>query len=390
MNIRHACEKTLHNLLTTTTFAILFFASCAQTIDRALVSNQSTLAHRLLSIERHLTQDCAGNDGAAWYEGKSTQLDSLLRVISSRISQFNRTDWRAATPEQATKLMVEVDKAIHDAGYVVCIKTEYLSQSFDEAPRAVNPARPRQLDVDGQACYIWGNQAYRQSAREKWKPNGWRPLDCDLGSVVIMSLTENVQLPLAFVAIPRHNFVRWHFPESSLNWDFNNAAWYTDDDYRFGRVPTSSGFSKDTERENGYLRDMSQKEIEDYYTSIRFNDVKSSVCVSDYFDALPPGGSDSPHINNALAWAFVTRPEFRASRYVAESLKLAQHATEEKPICNHWDTLSCAYAAVGKFEEAIRIEQERISPSSLRIPAFRKRKDCYTAEVASSGACPQQ
>ena len=142
------------------------------------------------------------------------------------------------------------------------------------------------------------------------------------------------------------------------------------------------------EQAQGYLRDWDLQTTELYYLSLlRPEGPNSAACTVAAYERVIANDELTPRLANHFAWVFSTVPAFRETAHAREAIALAERATGADPSCNYWDTLSCAYAAVGDFERAIEVEQDHISPHSPRIASYGQQRDCYDESVANAGAC---
>jgi tetratricopeptide (TPR) repeat protein len=76
---------------------------------------------------------------------------------------------------------------------------------------------------------------------------------------------------------------------------------------------------------------------------------------------------DSVLINNSLAWMLATSSE-AARRDPEKAVQLAEKiaAATERTLANYLDTLACAYAAAGRFDDAVRVEKEALVKAKER------------------------
>ncbi|MFV8755973.1 hypothetical protein ACNOYE_35930 [Nannocystaceae bacterium ST9] len=345
-------------------------------------------AHRLLRMEAELLHECNGRDGNEWYASMSKPLDDVVAHARSRIRKLNVQDWSKASSEQVVTAFREIDIGLHESGFAVCVFVQLLSESLGE-PVLPDDERTRRLPVGDKSCIILSEPDYRERYLRKHRCSGLRPIDCDLSSFVYMTIAEAEEWPLSFVEVPGHNFVRWRFADGShLNWDTNDAQQYTDDEYRRGDAGTAGPFDEATERAGGYLRDMTQGQIDGYYISLFIDRIDTPGCLKSAYDQVGEHNGMPPVVYNHFAWAFATKVEFQGTRHASQAPKLGELATAADPDCAFWDTLSCAYAANGDFDKAAEVERLHVSSDSPRIPAYEAGRTCYEPAVAENGGCP--
>jgi tetratricopeptide (TPR) repeat protein len=82
------------------------------------------------------------------------------------------------------------------------------------------------------------------------------------------------------------------------------------------------------------------------------------MAISDYAKAIEMSPKDARPYNN-LAWILSTCPN-STYRNGAEALELARKAAEIQLNACHLDTLAAAYAEVGKFEDAVKTQDQAI------------------------------
>jgi hypothetical protein len=356
------------------------------TRDRSLAELSTT--HRLLRMQADLVYSCNGKDGDSWYARHARPLDSALRHANTRIAEVGVTKWDEATPRQVLDAMQAIDKALHESGFAICVRTQLLSDAFG-TPTALDREDGSELHVGKQTCHVLRDHRYRDAELRKHWRTGLRPIDCDLASFIYMTIGESQNWPLEFIEVPGHNFVRWRFADGThLNWDPNDAQQYSDEDYRRG-MPRTMGppFDEATESAGRYLVARTPEEIDGYYMSLFVTDIVAPKCIEDAYRLVGTHDGMPAVVYNNLAWAFATLPALQGTELAGQATRLARLAVGKQPKCNYWDTLSCAYAAEGAFEKALEVERTQISTASRRIAAYAERRTCYEKDVAEAGGC---
>ena len=274
-----------------------------------------------------------------------------------------------------------MDQALYASGYAVCVETERLGQTFGESIAYEGSLR---LRITDNVCQSTAALLTATSRSRAGRPSILST--AILGAMLYLSVAARHGWPLAFVEVPKHNFIRWIFPDGTrFNWDVNLAESISDQAYRAGRA--GPAFDAIEEREAGYLLDMSERAVLGYYVSLLVSEVTSDACLLEAKQSLGVRQNLEPSVANALAWALATRPALASQVHSAEAIALAERAVRESPFCIYWDTLSCAYAASGDLERAIHVERHHISPDSPRIEHYRAGRNCYHEEVARSRGC---
>lgn len=204
-------------------------------------------------------------------------------------------------------------------------------------------------------------------------------VDCDLSSLLYLSIAESVGLPLCMVEVPHHNFVRWMFNDGSyLNWDTNYGYnRFTDKDYadKYGAV-------QEQVDKGIYLSNMSADNVMGYFCFCRgltFERAGNpSAAIGEYMLSVEKY-PQSPISRNNLAWKYVTSRDAQALIAGDKALRFAREAVALFRTDSYLDTLACVLAESGEFEEAILIETEayRINPNpeyETMIKAFAQRQ----------------
>jgi len=204
--------------------------------------------------------------------------------------------------------------------------------------------------------------------------------DCDTGSFIFLSVAEKLNLPVSMVEVEvpsyspsrefgDHNFVRWTLKDgNTVDWDPN------DENQRHGDAQSSLyGFAWTKEQLIGYVffargldwekQGYFKKALDDYEQSIRL------------FPTWPKA-------KNNVAWLFASRSELQHLGREKEALTLAKEVVALHPTANNKDTLACAYALNGDFENAIEV-QKSVVAANPHAPSFadnlrkmQSRKNC--------------
>ena len=342
--------------------------------------DRSAVVYDLLRLEQRLRRDCAGEDGAAWFDQQVAPLDNLLETIRERLNKQGISDWSQAPLKEARYALKIIDSTMYQHGFVICVPARHLSQTLQ--PRLFSLTEGGgYAQIGEEVCTIRSAPSYRLSAlldQEKI-----RPLDCDIGAMMYLSVGD---LPIEAVEVPGHTFVRWTLPDGSVfNWDVNQGREFSDDDYRTGRTGENLPFDTETEKAGRYLQGRTHKELLDYFYGAVFQEVEHQSCLdmalSDYATGTVEGGA----FEHMVAWRIATHVPYAA--YAEHAVSMASQAARLEATCTRWSVLSCAYAAAGDFERAMTIERIYISETSPRIQPFAAGRTCYEPEVAASMGC---
>jgi hypothetical protein len=181
-----------------------------------------------------------------------------------------------------------------------------------------------------------------------------RIFDCDTGSLMFLTVAENLGASVAMVEMPlpgskfHHNFVRWLQGNGALlEWDLNLQSQCT-------APPGLTGFEG---------KSMSREEAVGYALSLRpylwGRRTEWDHAVTDFHSSMILyTGSD---VYNNLAWLIASRPVSSRNLLKDEALIAAQHAVELWPTANYKDTLACVFALRGEYQSAISMESQALA-----------------------------
>jgi tetratricopeptide (TPR) repeat protein len=249
-------------------------------------------------------------------------LDELVDTILSKV----KYDPASTSPlEQAKMISAAVSDVLLDKGFALYIDTETLGDAL----------------VD--------RNATGQSPR--------RIFDCDTGSLIFLTVAENLAAPVVMVEMPlaqsknHHNFVRWlQREETLLEWDMNLRS-------QCKAPPGLSGFEG---------KSMNREETIGYALSLRPNlwnrQKQYDRALTDFHTSMIfYQGSD---VYNNLAWLIATREVSNREVLKDEALTAARRAIQIWPSANYMDTLACVYALRGDFPTAIKTEEEALAQTN--------------------------
>lgn len=272
---------------------------------------------------------------------------------------------------EATRAFETIESVLVENHFMLYIKTSRLHEMLTPQP----------------AKSTWFLTSERRAFYEAHPDDLYYHFDCDLGSLIILGIAERMGLPISFVEVPDHNFVRWRFEDGThINWDTNAAGIYTDDQFRQGQSPTSGNrFDRETEERLGYLKDMSRAEIKGYYFGLMGSrlsaegEVEEAARIFDQAVTLRPNGTTA---QNNYAWMIVTRPEFKGVTFGEKAVRLSKGVFDLSPNDrNANDTYSCALAAASRFDDAVYIERLAFDRED-KIEAFQAGRTCLDMVLA--------
>lgn len=246
-------------------------------------------------------------------------LDDLIDTILAKVKYDVKS---SSLLEQAKTISMAVSTTLIDKGFALYIDTETLGDALVDRNAMAEPPR--------------------------------RIFDCDTGSLIFLTVAENLRALVAMVEMPlpnsknHHNFVRWLQGEGVLlEWDMNLAS----------QCKAPSGL---TGIEGVSL---TYDETIGYALSLRPNlwnrQGKYDRALTDFHASMILyEGAD---VYNNLAWLIATREVSNRDILKDEALTAAQHAVRIWPSANYKDTLACVYALRGEFSTAIKTEEEALA-----------------------------
>jgi tetratricopeptide (TPR) repeat protein len=245
-------------------------------------------------------------------------LDDLIDAVMKKV----KYEPASTSPgDQARAISGAISDALFDERFALYIDTETISDTLFD--RTIQGQPPRRI------------------------------FDCDTGSLIFLTVAENLGAPVALVEIPlahsknHHNYVRWLQGTSTLlGWDMNLHS-------QCVTPPGLKGLDGKT---------MSREEAIGLALSLRPNLWQRRKlydrALDDFHDASHLyHGSD---VYNNLAWLIATREVSNRNGLQDEALASARRAVALWPTANYKDTLACVYALRNDFASAIREENEAI------------------------------
>lgn len=203
---------------------------------------EQTLAYRMLQRERSVREIPAA-------------AEPLLRdVLSDAVAALGPDPSPPATAEEFRAFGEKVSIALAAHNFIQPASPEYWPDTLGEAfvplgredPRVVSslkadrPARLRHLARQGPVYFV----------------------DCDIGSMLIISVAQMVGFDVSMVEVPGHNFLRWRSPSGTeASWDW--TYWRTPDEPLQASRLQSALLTR-----NVFLASQTPKETEAYFKSV--------------------------------------------------------------------------------------------------------------------------
>jgi len=259
-------------------------------------------------------------------------LDDLIDSVLARTSYDTTIQAPEAQRQQAAAISKTISDVLENYHFQIFIDTETLSDALID-----------RVDSNGSRVRIF---------------------DCDTGSLIFLTIAENLHVSVAMVEIPLagnndHNYVRWlSNGESYFEWDLNRRS----------ARSTPSGLPWP------YGKSMTRDEALAYSLSLRpklwERRGRYDDAVHDYQTALMLYGGATGY--NNFSWLIATRTVAGRMQLQKAALFAAEKAMGIYPKPNHRDTLACAYALMGDFERAF--EEEGKAAEEQPDEVFKARK----------------
>jgi tetratricopeptide (TPR) repeat protein len=205
-------------------------------------------------------------------------------------------------------------------------------------------------------------------------------IDCDLGSFLYLGIAESLGLPLTFIEVPKHNFIRWNFNDKThINWDVNSADFFSDDDFREGLSPTvNTAFNTGKETAYRYLENMDTSGFIGSYSWVIGRNLKKEKKYSEarkYYELAIEKWSYHPTPKLSLAYLITFYGVFNTREDHLIANKLAKEAVEIYSKENEYlETLACTYALLGNYDMAIKTILKTTPVNSQLKNAFENKK----------------
>jgi tetratricopeptide (TPR) repeat protein len=319
------------------------YESTLPAVSGAYRARYKTIAHTFLDLERDV-----GPVTASEYALLDTIIDRAkehLKPIPEKLSE-------SALRKFAVESMKAIDCLLVSHGFVYPGKglVQLLSDGLD--PITYSNA------ADFQELLLNSHNAGRASFIQRRKPGPYYVVDCDTASYIYLAVGEILNYPLAMVALPRHNFVRWLLPQGAYI-DFETMdGKETSDEYYRVRWAIPDKFLGTP----GVLTTMSRSQLiayEHFGLGIAYS-WKSNLhqAIAEYKKSISVDSTLGDAANN-LAWLYSVAPD-RNFRDGQQAVFYARQAVEIFPSGDRLDTLACAFGVVGRFSEGVATEKRAI------------------------------
>jgi tetratricopeptide (TPR) repeat protein len=173
--------------------------------------------------------------------------------------------------------------------------------------------------------------------------------------LLFVAVGERLGWDIRLVAVPHHNFVRWHLSKSEeINWDWTDSGSLPDSQYLRRSEATPHWAEAGV-----YLVSLARDEMLGYYLGeigTKVDQTPEGIGLLERASRLAP---KDPSTANNLAWAYAVNPNVMQNN-LAISLALQAWAVDPDD-ANVIDTVACSFAAGNEFAVAEALEKKAIS-----------------------------
>lgn len=189
-------------------------------------------------------------------------------------------------------------------------------------------------------------------------------LDCDIASLLLISVAQMVGFDLKLVEVPRHNFVRWSDGEGGYaNWDWTN--WTSRRDEYYARTWPMTQVQRNRGR---WLASQSAAESRGYYVGVLAGAVRDPEQRLQLVREAIKGAPNNPIVAETAAWVFATAGEGVTDQERSDSVTYALSALAADPDnAGYTLTAACAYTVNGSTEVGAALTERAASlePSNV-------------------------
>ncbi len=173
-------------------------------------------------------------------------------------------------------------------------------------------------------------------------------LDCDMGSLLMLSAAERLDWPMSLVLVPDHAYVIWHLPnDETFNWDWSYATSRPSSDYM-----VDAGVYAELIANEAYLAPLSRDRAKGYFLAAMAAYGKGET---DRLTMIRMAGKldpTSPITQSLYAWNMAALKTATKNDLTSAAIK-GQAALKVDPQNSHRAlALACVYARLNKFGTA--------------------------------------
>lgn len=293
----------------------------------------ATMADELLVLERSV-RDVPQSAEATLSQAQTESFRMLGRKPKAPMS-----------PGEAIAVSIKISTALARSNFLQPVRREDWVSTLGEAfvPHSLAAA-----ELDALLAYPGNSARAPFVARDK-------PVflvDCDIGSLLIISVATHFGWDVRLVEVPDHNFVRWHLPDGrTVNWDWTDWKSQADIDY----LPNTPAY--EVLRQRGiYLRSFGADEARAYYVGLIGSKAKPASAGTPLLELALKSGARDPTTYNNLAWNYVTQRDVAQAKSEVAMMHALTAWSARPDDGNTVDTVACAFAAAGTQALALALE----------------------------------
>jgi len=316
---------------------------CPPVQAETLIDSEKTLAVEMFELE------------SQYRELPPEALDLLHTMLNEGVTALGENAAQPKTSEEAVSASKVVSRVLAKHNF-------FQPTNFDETPdtlgQALTPKELSESEIDAVLTF----QANTVRAQEYAPGEPIYFVDCDMASLLILSVFDRLGWDTRLVKAPVHMFLRWHLPNgTTVNWDWTNWDSFEDEIYLVAQKSTA----EEQKKQGTYLHSLSENEARGNFIGLigsNLDDEKVAVSLLEKSIELAP---NNPTNLNNLAWIYAIDPDL-ALEYSEVAIMYAHRAiAADISRAGGVGTLACAYAADGQWEFAVAIEKgliEKIRP----------------------------
>ncbi|HEX8225011.1 MAG TPA: hypothetical protein VF605_14425 [Allosphingosinicella sp.] len=306
---------------------LLLLTPMAPATGAAPVPLERTLAYRMLQRERAVREIPASAEPL------------LRKVLSDAIAALGPDPAPPATPDEFRAFAEKVSTVLAAHNFVQpgspADWPDTLGEAFAplrrddprvaSALKADRPARLRHVKSEGPVYLV----------------------DCDIGSMLIISVAQRIGFDVAMVEVPGHNFIRWKSPSgAAASWDW--TYWRTPDEAGRASRLQSSLVTRDV-----FLASQTLEESEAYFKSVlagQIDDQAASLILRrEAASAFPNNRVVAYGVARTFALSPAASPAERREALGYSLLALSMEGNgNPRNVADRMMAVACAYAANGE------------------------------------------
>jgi len=212
--------------------------SCVPVQVESPIETEKTLAFEMLELESQFSNV------------PPESFDLLRLVLNEGIAALGEDAVQPKTPEEAISASKVVSRVLAKHNF---LQPTNFSNNPDTLGQALTPAELSDQDL----IAVLSFEANTMRAQDYVTGRPTYLVDCDIGSLIIMSVFERLGWDTRLVIAPYHMFLRWHLPDgTTVNWDWANWGSYEDSVYFLARKITA----KEQQYRGTYIRSLPRQE----------------------------------------------------------------------------------------------------------------------------------